>query len=88
MALIKDAESAARLARTIVSDIALYNRDKVSEGIRKDTVFDLLSKELKEGLDLYRTKLDPSFDKKNKYFNIAVVDILIKRYGKIESKIW
>ena len=88
MALIKDAESAARLARTIVSDIALYNRDKVSEGIRKDTVFDLLSKELKEGLDLYRAKLDPSFDKKNKYFNIAVVDILIKRYGKIESKIW
>jgi len=88
MALIKDAEAAARLARTIISDIALYNRDKVSEGIRKDTVFDLLSKELKEGLDLYRTKLDPSFDKKNKYFNIAVVDILIKRYGKIESKIW
>lgn len=88
MALINKNEAAARLARTIVADIALYNKEKIQKGIKNDNIFDLLEKEIKEGLDLYRSKVDPELDKKNNFFNKAIVDILIKRYGTIKSDIW
>lgn len=88
MALIKTPEAAARLARTIISDIALYNRDKIVLGIRNDNIFELLDKDLKEGLDLYRSRVDPALDRKNNFFNKAIVDILIKRSGDIKSGIW
>ncbi len=88
MTLINNSEAAARLARTIVGDIALYNKDKVANGIKNDNIFELLEAELKEGLDLYRSKVDPELDRKNNFFNKAIVDILIKQYGTIESQIW
>lgn len=89
MALINSPEAANRLARTIISDIALYNRDKIREGIKNDSIFALLEKELKEGIDLYRNRVDPELDRKNNFFNRAVVDILIKRSGAgIDSDIW
>jgi hypothetical protein len=88
MALINNNEAAGRLARTIVGDIALYNKDKVASGIKNDNIFELLEAELKEGLDLYRSKVDPELDRKNNFFNKAIVDILIKQYGTIESRIW
>lgn len=88
MNLISNREAAARLARTIISDIALYNREKILNGIKHDNIFDLLDKELKEGLDLYRSRLSPEMDRKNSLYNRAIVDILIKRNGNIESDIW
>lgn len=88
MALVDNPEAAARLARTIISDIALYNREKVQDGIKNDNIFDLLAKELKEGLDLYRQRLSPGVDDRNRLYDIAIVDILIKRNGNIESDIW
>ncbi|CAG1065964.1 hypothetical protein BAC1_01560 [uncultured bacterium] len=88
MKLINSPEAAARLARTIVSDIALYNREKILDGIKHDNIFDLLEKELKEGLDLYRSRLAPEMDTTNSYYNRSIVDILIKRNGNIESEIW
>lgn len=88
MALVNNPEAAARLARTIISDIALYNREKVQAGIKNDNIFDLLAKELKEGLDLYRQRLSAGVDDKNRFYDIAIVDILIKRNGNIESDIW
>ena len=88
MKLINSPEAAGRLARTIVSDIALYNKEKVLDGIKHDNIFELLEKELKEGLDLYRSRLAPEMDKTNSIYNRAIVDILIKRSGNIESEIW
>ncbi|MFQ5736391.1 MAG: hypothetical protein ACE5GY_05960 [Thermodesulfobacteriota bacterium] len=88
MTLINSQEAAARLARTIISDIALYNEDKILKGIKNDNIFDLLEKELDEGLALYRSRVEPSMDSKNKFYNKAIVDILIKRNGDIESAIW
>jgi hypothetical protein len=88
MKLINNPEAAARLARTIISDIALYNREKILDGIKHDNIFDLLEKELKEGLDLYRSRLAPDMDTTNSFYNRSIVDILIKRNGNIESEIW
>lgn len=88
MSLITNRDAAARLARTIVSDIAIYNKDKILEGIRNDNIFELLEKELNEGLELYRSRVAPDLDSKNGLYNRAIVDILIKRNGNIESGIW
>lgn len=88
MAQVNTPEAAARFARTIISDIALYNKDKIAEGIKNDNIFELLADELKEGLELYKSKVSTDLDRDQTYFNRAIVDILIKRSGDIESDIW
>jgi hypothetical protein len=88
MNLIETPEQAMRLARAIISDIAIYNREKVEDGIRNDNIFDLLTEELDEGRKHFETRVAPSLAEGNIY-DTAVVDILIKRTGsKIESTIW
>lgn len=81
-------EAAARLARTIISDIALYNKPKIEEGLKNDSLFDVLEEELAQGEELYIGRVDPEILKTTNYYNKALVDILIKRNGDIESKIW
>ena len=88
MTLINSTEAATRLARTIISDIALYNKEKVLSGIKNDNVFDLLEKELNEGLELYKSRVAADVDRNNSLYNKAIVDVLIKRNGDIESAIW
>jgi hypothetical protein len=86
--LINSPDAAARLARTIISDIALYNKDKIHEGIKNDNIFELLEAELQEGENFYKTRVDPGLIEKTNFYNRAIVDILIKRSGDIESHIW
>lgn len=88
MALIDTPEAAARLARTIVSDITLYNKEKIVEGIQNDSLFDVLKDEIEEGADLYESRVDPDLQNTSNFYNRAIVDILVKRSGDIESKIW
>jgi hypothetical protein len=87
MSLIDNPAQARRLARAIISDVALYNREKVEEGIRTDTIFELLTDELEEGRQHFVSRVTPEIASSN-VFDIAVVDVLIKRAGKIESAIW
>ncbi|MCK5237470.1 MAG: hypothetical protein KAR06_10850 [Deltaproteobacteria bacterium] len=88
MALINTHEAAARLARTIVSDIVLYNKDKIKAGIENDNLFDVLEEPLHEGEKLYKTRVEPDLMGTTNYYNKAIVDILVKRSGNIESEIW
>ena len=46
--LVDNPNLAFRLARAIVSDIALYNQEKVKEGIENDNIFEVLEEELQE----------------------------------------
>lgn len=88
MSLTVTHEAAARLARTIISDIALYNKPKIEEGLKNDTLFEVLEDELAQGEELYIGRVDPEILKTTNYYNKALVDILIKRNGDIKSKIW
>ncbi|HTG01460.1 MAG TPA: hypothetical protein VK654_12845 [Nitrospirota bacterium] len=88
MRLITKADEAKRLARTILSDILLYNQSKVKEGIEKDTLFEVLTEELAEGKKYYETMVDEDIRRDTNFFNEAVVDVLIKQGGKIKSEIW
>lgn len=87
MSLIENPDQARRLARAILSDIALYNQEKVAEGIRNDTIFELLNDELEEGRQHFISRVAPELATSQLY-DLAVVDVLIKRAGKIESAIW
>jgi len=86
--LVDDPELAFRLARAIVSDIALYNAEKVSEGVKNDNIFDLLSDELQEGREHFFERTSDAITGRDKIFDRAIVDVMIKQAGKIESSIW
>lgn len=88
VALIDTPEAATRLARAIASDIALYNEDKIIEGIENDNLFELLSDEINEGLTLYRGRVSPDLFSSSNFYYRAIVDVLVKGKGHIKSKIW
>ena len=86
--LVDNPALAFRLARAIVSDIALYNPEKVKEGITNDNIFDLLAEELSEGRDHFYARVVPELPDKDNLYDRAVVDVMIKQAGNIESSIW
>ncbi|HIJ94458.1 MAG TPA: hypothetical protein HPP94_01690 [Desulfuromonadales bacterium] len=87
MNLIDNPDQARRLARAILSDVAMYNKEKVETGIKNDNIFDLLKDEMEEGRQHFLSRVSPDLDPEIIY-GTAVVDVLIKRAGKIESSIW
>lgn len=87
MNLIDNPDQAKRLARAILSDVAMYNKEKVENGIKNDNIFDVLSEELEEGRQHFLSRVSSDVNP-DMVYEIAVVDVLIKRAGKIESSIW
>jgi hypothetical protein len=88
MPLISTHEQAKRLARTILSDILLYNQAKVKEGIERDSLFDVLSEELAEGKKYYESMVEANLRQSTNFFSEAVIDVLLKQGGKHKSDIW
>jgi hypothetical protein len=87
MSTIDNPDLAKRLARAILSDVAMYNPEKVENGIKNDNIFEVLKEELEEGRQHFFSRVSPDVNP-DTIFDIAVVDVLIKRAGKIESSIW
>jgi hypothetical protein len=81
-------EAAIRLARAIASDLSLYNEDKIIEGIENDNIFEVLSDEVEEGRELYRSRVSPDLYASSNYYDRAIVDIVVKSKGHIKSRIW
>lgn len=86
--IVDNPKLAFRLARAIVSDIALYNQNKVQEGIEKDTLFDLLNDELQEGREHFLARISEDIPHREHLFDKAVVDVMVKQAGRIKSSIW
>jgi hypothetical protein len=87
MALIETEEAARRLARAISSDLALYNEDKVAEGVRNDNLFDVMSDEIQEGRDLFESRVAPALLARNQY-DRAIIDLLVRSKAHVESPMW
>ncbi|HEY1098463.1 MAG TPA: hypothetical protein VGF99_06030 [Myxococcota bacterium] len=81
-------ERAIRLARTIASDISLYNEEKILRGLTEDKLFSELHDEIEEGRELYRTRVAGDLYERTNFFDRAVVDIILKSKGHVKSKIW
>lgn len=72
-------EKARRLARIIVSDIALYNQERVEEGIAKDNFFQLLADEIAEGERLFAAKVAPEIREHEPFMQRAFTELIARR---------
>jgi hypothetical protein len=75
------------LARAISSDLALYNEDKIAEGVRNDNLFDVMADEVQEGRDLYQSRVAPELFARNLY-DRAIIDLLVRSKAHVESPMW
>ena len=75
-------ERARRLARTIVSDIYLYNTAKAEESIKADTFFQVFSAEIREGRKLYEGRIPPEIKSQGDFFRDVLKDF-VERKKKI-----
>ena len=80
--------SAQRLARTIASDLLLYNREKVERGIQEDNLFKLLEAEIREGRELYKSRVSSETIDTYQFLDRAIVDILIASQAELDCSIW
>lgn len=88
MAGIDTPEGAQRLARTIASDISLYNEAKILTAIQEDRLFESLAPEIEEGLQLYRSRVSPELLATTNFYHRAIVDILLRNKGSVQSNLW
>jgi hypothetical protein len=88
MSRITDPQRAKQLARAVLSDVMLYNPERVRAGIEADDLFDRLRPELDEARAFFEGRVDPEVAAKTNAFDRAVVDVLIFRSGRVRSRIW
>ena len=88
MSVITKPEAALRLARTIASDILLYNKDKIAEGLKEDSLYELLEAEIREGRQLYEARVEASVRAAHNFLERALVDVTIKSSAHLPTSCW
>lgn len=69
-------ERAKRLARTIISDIYLYNTPRANKAIKNNSFFSEFAPEIKEGLKLYESRIPPEVREKGDFFQDTIHDFI------------
>ena len=72
-------ERAKRLARTIISDIYLYNRAKADESIRNNNFYFVFVAEIKEGLKLYENRISQEVRAQGDFFREAIENFIANK---------
>ncbi len=67
---------AQRVARTIVSDIKIYNPQKIEQGIAQKNLYDLLKKEFDNSIKTYEERADPQVRAESNYLYEYIVKSL------------
>lgn len=76
-------DKARRLARIIITDIALYNQKKVEEGVRNDTFQDLFAEELAEGRLFYEQRVPDDVRTGTAYLDEALTDFVSQKKSEL-----
>lgn len=79
MKKIERDDQAVNLARSITSDILIYHREEVLNGLRHDDLYERLASQLEEGRQLYAERVSLELDAQGTHFERAIVDILIRK---------
>jgi hypothetical protein len=87
MALIETDDAARRLARAIASDLSLYNEEKIVRGIEGDNLFEAIAEEIEEGRALFKSRVAPELFAKG-FYDRALIDIIVRYKGHVQSKMW
>lgn len=69
-------DRAKRLARVLVSDILIYNREKRDEALAEGTLMTALGEEIKKSWELYKDKVGSDVASSTNYFKEALNEIL------------
>ena len=69
-------EEARRLARLLVSEIKLYNEEKVEEGRRNRDIYERLKDDIDRSREMYEERVDPQIVKSTDYYYQELVRIL------------
>jgi hypothetical protein len=69
-------ERAKRLARTIISDIYLYNSAKADEAIRNNSFYSAFAAEIKEGVKLYESRIAQEVQAQGDFFKEAIENFI------------
>ncbi len=85
---IEDPGRVERLARAIVSDVMIYNAEKVQAGIARDDLFERMREELDEARAFFASRVDAAVAAKTNAFERALVDVLVYRSRHVRSPIW
>lgn len=88
MQRIADPARAERLARAILSDVMLYNAEKVKAGIEADDLFERLREELAEARAYFEERVESEVAERTNAFGRALVDVLVYRSRAVRSRIW
>lgn len=75
-------EKAKRLARIIVSDIALYNEQLISQGIKNNNLYELLKTDIEEGRRLFRERVPQNVWEKRDYLK-ECLENLVKNHSEV-----
>ena len=65
----REYEEAKRLARLILSDIIIYNAEKVERGIREESFFELLRTEIEDGRNYYESRVPFKVRQRTEFFH-------------------
>lgn len=65
----REYDEAKRLARLILSDIIIYNAEKVERGIREGSFFDLLRTEIEDGRNYYESRVPFKVRQRTEFFH-------------------
>ena len=74
--MIKGGMKERHLARLLVSEIKLYNEQKVSEGRRNNDLYDRLKEDIDRSRQMYEKRVTPSVAAKFDYFYDELVNTL------------
>ena len=83
---IPQLERAQRLARIIVSDIALYCQERIDEGIRGGNWAQLLSGEIREARKLFLERFPQPEIQQRKLLESAFIDLFEKRSRELHAQ--
>jgi predicted Zn finger-like uncharacterized protein len=72
-------EKAKRLARTIMSDIYMYNTARVEKSIRNNNFYSEFAAEVKEGLKLYKNRVPTEVRAKGDFFKEAIENFIANK---------
>ncbi|HKJ63744.1 MAG TPA: hypothetical protein VKA94_17380, partial [Hyphomicrobiales bacterium] len=74
---------ARRLARIIVSDIALYSQDRVEEGIASDSFYEMFATEIDEGKKVFAERVSPEINAREDFLMDAFAEFIAKRQQEL-----
>lgn len=78
-------EKARKLARIIVSDIALYSSEEVDEGIRNGKFYDTLKDDIKDGIRFFRKRFPSPDVPVELYLKEAFEEFRLKRTNELQG---